>query len=245
MSKEEALYIPNPDHPDESIEDYYKRVDDPKNYDDDRWWHIFCDWWNHCMDIEWDGSYYDSILIQIKESHERVIASFIDLRYQLDIKLTPMMETWTPITKDNYKEYLYPKPQKKEKVKLRFTQEQYFEFFKKVESDSYTPSKYTKQDHLILKASSYREFKRKYIRKRKFDDPVSEACEMLIDEKRMDEIELLEILKPPSDFYAQALINRVIYHINNSKGDYFKKTHQLKVGAGAKKNKIFVVDQKD
>ena len=114
-----------------------------------------------------------------------------------------------------------------------------------MESNSYTPSKYTKQDHLILKGSSYREFKRQYIRKWRFDDFVSEACEVLRDEIRMDEIELLEILKPPSDFYAQALINRVIYHINNSKGDYFKKTHKLLVKEGAKKNQIFVIDRKD
>jgi len=133
----------------------------------------------------------------------------------------------------------------KKNAKQRFSKKQYFEFFKKVESDSYTPNKYTKQDNLILKGSSYREYKRKYIRMRRFDDSVSEACKMLLDEKRMDEIELLEILKPPSKYYAQALLERVIYHINNSKGDHFRKTHKLLVKEGAKKNKIFVVDRKD
>ena len=242
--KEEAIYIPNQNHLDESIEDYFKRMEDPNNYGDERWMHIFCDWWNHVLDITWDGSFYDNILIKIKEGHEATIREFIELRYQED-KLTPMMETFVPLTQENYQEILFPSLKKKGKVKQRFTKKQYFEFFKRVESNSYTPHKYTKQDNLILKGSSYREFKRQYIRKRRFDDPVSEACEMLLDEQRMDEIELLDILKPPSDFYAQALINRVIYHINNSKGDYFKKTHLLKVGEGAKNIKIFVVDRKD
>ena len=244
MSQGEAIYIQNPDHPDESIEDYFKRMEDPNNYGDERWMHIFCDWWNHVLDITWDGSFYDNILIKIKEGHEATIREFIELRYQED-KLTPMMETFVPLTQENYQEILFPSLKKKGKVKQRFTKKQYFEFFKRVESNSYTPHKYTKQDNLILKGSSYREFKRQYIRKRRFDDSVQEACEMLIDEKRMDEIELLEILKPPSKYYADALLERVIYHFTNPNGDYYRKIHQLKVGAGAKKNKIFVVDRKD
>ena len=98
---------------------------------------------------------------------------------------------------------------------------------------------------MILKGSSYREFKRQYIRKRRFDDSVQEACEMLIDEKRMDEIELLDILKPPSKYYAQALINRVMFHFTHPYGDYSRNTHQLTVRVGAKKNKIYVVARKD
>ena len=243
MSKEESIYI-GKRISDKEFEAYMERMDDPKVLSDERWWHIYLKWFNHCLDITWDGSFYDNILIQIKEGHEATIREFIELRYQ-EGNLTLMMETFVPLTKENYQEILYPTLKKKEKVKQRFSKEQYFEFFKRVESNSYTPSKYTKQDHLILKGSSYRPFKREYIRKWRFDDFVSEACEMLLDEQRMDEIELLDILKPPSDFYAQALINRVIYHINNSKGDYFKKTHKLLVKEGAKKIKIFVVDRKD
>ena len=61
----------------------------------------------------------------------------------------------------------------------------------------------------------------------------------------MQENELLEILKPPSKFYAKALLERVIYHFTNPNGDYFRKTHQLKVREGAKNIQIFIVDRKD
>ena len=119
MTKEEAIYIPNSDYPDESIEDYYKRIEDPNNYGDERWMHIFCDWWNHVLDITWDDSFYDNILIKIKEGYESTIRDFVELRYSEGIELTPMMETFKPLTKENYKEILYPNPVKKEKrVKL-------------------------------------------------------------------------------------------------------------------------------
>jgi len=98
---------------------------------------------------------------------------------------------------------------------------------------------------MISTGVSLREFKRQYIRKWRLDDSVPEACKMLTDEKNMQENELVEILKPPSKYYAQALLERVIYHFTNPNGDYYRKTHKLLVKEGTKKNKIFVVDRKD
>jgi len=243
--KEESIYIGEP-MSDKEFEAYMERMDDPNDLSDERWLHIFCEWLNHCMDINWDGSYYDSILIQMKEGHESEIKGFIDRRIVGGRNLTHDMKTWMVVTKENHKDlFIEPEDEKEENVKLRFSKEQYFEFLKKVESDNYTPNNYTKEEKLISTGKSIREFKRQYIRKWRFDDSVPEACEMLTDEKNMQENELLEILKPPSKYYAQALLERVIYHFTNPNGDYFRKTHQLKVREGAKNIQIFVVDRKD
>ena len=113
MSKEVSTYNGEP-MSDEEFEAYMERMDDPNDISDERWMHIFCDWWNHVLDITWDGSFYDNILIKIKEGHEATIREFIELRYQ-EGNLTLMMETFVPLTKENYQEILYPTLKKKRK----------------------------------------------------------------------------------------------------------------------------------
>ena len=237
----------------EAMQNWYEYLDDPNNISIDKWNYLIETWQMELFRIHdltgfEDGSYlFESLLKDLKEYYETPIVRLIDIWKDRMRTFTPDMIKWHSIsTKEEFeKEFPYYYSTDDEKVKKRLSKKQYFEFFKKVESDSYTPSKYTKQDNLILKGSSIREFRRQYIRKEHFDDTVPEACEMLTDEKNMDENELLEILRPPSKYYADALLERVIYHFTNPNGYYYRKTHQLKVGAGAKKNKIFVVDRKD
>ena len=98
MSKEESIYIGEP-MSDEEFEAYMKRMDDPNDLSDERWFHIFCEWLNHCMDINWDGSYYDSILIQKKAGHESEIKGFIDRRIVEGRNLNHEMKTWVVAAK--------------------------------------------------------------------------------------------------------------------------------------------------
>ena len=61
----------------------------------------------------------------------------------------------------------------------------------------------------------------------------------------MQENELLEILNPPSNYYARSLLNKIKNHFNHPNGDYYRKEEKLLEKVDSKKMKIFVVDEKD
>ena len=154
MSKEESIYI-GKRMSNKEFEAYMERMDDPNDLSDERWFHIFCEWLNHCMDINWDGSYYDSILIQKKAGHESEIKGFIDRRIVEGRNLTHDMTTWVVATKENYKDlFLEPEDEKEENIKQQFSKEDYYAFLEKKESDGFTPGKYSETERLISTGSS-------------------------------------------------------------------------------------------
>ena len=115
MSKEESIYI-GKRISNKKFEAYMERMDDPKDLSDERWFHIFCEWLNHCMDINWDGSYYDSILIQKKAGYESEIKDFIDRRIVEGRNLTHDMKTWVVATKENHKDLFLESEDEKEEI---------------------------------------------------------------------------------------------------------------------------------
>ena len=244
MSKEESIFIGEP-MSDEEFEAYMERMDDPNDLSDERWFHIFCEWLNHCMDINWDGSYYDSILIQKKAGHESEIKSFIDRRIVEGRNLTHEMKTWVVATKENHKDlFLEPEDEKEENVKQRFSKEDYYAFLEKKESDGFTPGKYSETERLISIGSSIRVHKKNWIKKRGFDDNIPQIFEVLKADGRISENEITSILNPPSKYYLQAQINRIMHHANHPDGDYFKENIRLIEKIDTEKNKIFLIEPK-
>ena len=162
------------------IESYYKQIEDPENYTDRRWWHLFTSWWGIAFEIKWDDSFYDGMVIKRKESVEREIKDFIMLRASEDeSSLANMMKTWTPLTKENHKE-IFPDSKPEDSTSHQhLSKEDYNSFFKNMESDNYTPNKWTKTEKLVAKSKSMRKFRKDYIEKHGFDKNISTIYDIL------------------------------------------------------------------
>jgi len=227
------------------IEAFYKQIEDPENYTNERWWHLFTSWWGIALEIKWDDSFYDGMVIKRKESVEREIKDFIMLRASEDeSSLANMMKTWTPLTKENHKE-IFPDSKPEDSTSHQhLSKEDYNSFFKNMESDNYTPNKWTKTEKLVAKSKSMRKFRKDYIEKHGFDKNISTIYDILKKEHQISNDEVYKILNPPSNYFFEALINKVNYSYNNPKSDRYRDGIILEEAKNNKNEKIFLVREK-